>query len=114
MRGVFTDLYEEAAEMLRQVTGWDVDREELEETARRIVTAKKWFNIRAGWNPEEDTLPARFLNESLADDQQAQMSKQEFQQAIEAYNHCRGWSPEGWIDPDQLNEFGIHHQQPAD
>ncbi len=111
LRGVFTDLYEEAAEMLRQVTGWDVDSEELEETARRIITAKKWFNIRAGWKPDEDTLPARFLDESLADDQQAQMSKQHFQQAVEAYNECRGWSPEGWIDPQQLEEFGIDHPQ---
>jgi aldehyde:ferredoxin oxidoreductase len=111
LRGVFTDLYEEAAEMLRKVTGWDVDSEELEETARRIITAKKWFNIRAGWKPDEDTLPARFLDESLADDQQAQMSKQHFQQAVEAYNQCRGWSPEGWIDTQQLEDFGIDHQQ---
>ena len=112
LRGVFGDLYGEAAEMLQQVTGWDVDGKELEETAQRIVTAKKWFNIRAGWKPAEDTLPARFLNESLADDQQAQMSKTDFQQAVRAYNQCRGWSDDGWIQTDQLEQLGIDHQQP--
>ena len=32
------------------------------DTARRIVAAKKLFNIRAGWTPAEDTLPARFFD----------------------------------------------------
>ncbi|MFP6603714.1 MAG: aldehyde ferredoxin oxidoreductase C-terminal domain-containing protein, partial [Pirellulaceae bacterium] len=113
LRGVFGDLYGEAAEMLQQVTGWDVDGKELEETAQRIVTAKKWFNIRAGWKPAEDTLPARFLNESLADDQQAQISKTDFQQAVRAYNQCRGWSDDGWIQTDQLEQLGIDHQPPT-
>ena len=113
LRAVFGDLYGEAAEMLQQVTGWDVDGKELEETAQRIVTAKKWFNIRAGWKPAEDTLPARFLDEPLADDQQAKMSKTDFQQAVRAYNQCRGWSDDGWIQTDQLEQLGIDHQQPT-
>ena len=61
LRGALDDLMAEAAEMLRLVTGWDVTADELCQTARRIVTAKKLFNIRAGWKPEEDTLPARSL-----------------------------------------------------
>ncbi len=57
LRGAIPDLYEEAAAMLAAVTGFDVDRAELERTARRIVTAKKLFNVREGWTREEDTLP---------------------------------------------------------
>jgi len=34
----------EAADMLRHVTGWDVTPEELRETARRIVAAKREVN----------------------------------------------------------------------
>ena len=33
LRGVFTDLYAESAELLRQVTGWDVTADELRLTA---------------------------------------------------------------------------------
>ncbi len=61
LRGVFSDFYAEAAQMLRLVTGWNVTADELRMTARRIVAAKKLFNIRAGWVPGEDTLPARLL-----------------------------------------------------
>ncbi len=38
LRGIFEDFHAEAAEMLRNVTGWDATGEELRETARRIVS----------------------------------------------------------------------------
>src|SRR5205807_4878084 len=66
LRGVFDDFFAESAQLLALVTGWDVTAEELRTTARRIVTAKKLFNIREGWTPAEDTLPRRFLAEGLA------------------------------------------------
>src|SRR5438105_12857617 len=66
LRGVFTDLYAETAALLAPVTGWDVTADELRTVARRIVTAKKLFNVREGWTPAEDTLPKRFLSEGLA------------------------------------------------
>src|SRR3954468_5569419 len=65
LRGVFSDFYGESAEMLRLVTGWDVTADELHDTARRIVAAKKLFNQREGWTPAEDTLPKRILSEGL-------------------------------------------------
>ena len=54
--------------MLHLVTGWDVTADELRETARRIVTAKRQFNLLAGWTPAEDTLPERFLDTPLPND----------------------------------------------
>ena len=46
--------------MLQAVTGWDATADELRETAKRIVAAKRRFNLLAGWTPAEDTLPERF------------------------------------------------------
>ncbi|MEX0642963.1 MAG: aldehyde ferredoxin oxidoreductase family protein [Pirellulales bacterium] len=97
LRGVFSDFYTEAAEMLRLVTGWDVTANELRETAARIVTAKKRFNIRAGWTPAEDTLPDRILREALPEDARAQLSPERLATLVEAYNRARGWTPEGWL-----------------
>src|SRR5688500_19477621 len=57
LRGVFEDFYAEAAVMLRAVTGWDATADELRETAKRIVAAKRRLNLLAGWTPAEDTLP---------------------------------------------------------
>jgi aldehyde:ferredoxin oxidoreductase len=65
LRGVFDDRLAAMAEMLRLVTGWEVTQDELRQTAARIVTAKKWYNIRQGWTPAEDTLPKRFLTEAI-------------------------------------------------
>lgn len=97
LRGIFTDFYAESAEMLHRVTGWDTSAEELRETARRIVAARKQFNIAAGWQPSEDTLPARFLTESPGDDPTASLSAAQLQAAIVAYNRARGWTDEGWL-----------------
>jgi aldehyde:ferredoxin oxidoreductase len=65
LRGVFTEPFDEWAALLAGVTGWDVDGAELRQTARRIVLAKRMFNIREGWTPEDDWLPERLLSEPL-------------------------------------------------
>ncbi|MEX2172391.1 MAG: aldehyde ferredoxin oxidoreductase family protein [Pirellulales bacterium] len=97
LRGVFSDFFAESAEMLHLVTGWDVTADELHATAARIVTAKKRFNIRAGWTPAEDTLPDRILNQPLPEDARAQLSPARLLALVEAYNLERGWTAEGWL-----------------
>lgn len=97
LRGVFSDFFAESAEMLRLVTGWDVSADELRETAARIVTAKKRFNILAGWTPAEDTLPDRMLRQALPEDARAQLSPERLATLVRAYNDARGWTPDGYI-----------------
>ena len=97
LRGVLADFFSESAEMLHLVTGWDVSADELRATARRIVDAKKEFNIRAGWQPEEDTLPDRFLDNPLPNDPSAVLSRERLQELVRAYNLARGWTAEGWL-----------------
>jgi aldehyde:ferredoxin oxidoreductase len=97
LRGVFGEFYAEAAEMLQLVTGWDVSADELRATAARIVTAKKRFNIRAGWTPAEDTLPERILNESLPEDSRARLAPERLAALVQAYNTARGWTSDGYV-----------------
>ena len=97
LRGVFSDLFAEAAEILQLVTGWDVTASELRATAQRIVTSKKRFNILAGWTPAEDTLPDRMLQQALPDDPRSRLSSDRLQSLVKAYNLARGWSEEGWL-----------------
>jgi aldehyde:ferredoxin oxidoreductase len=112
LRGVFTDLFAEGADLLGRVTGWDVSAEELRMTARRIVTAKKLYNIREGWTREEDTLPKRFLSQGLADGASAgaMLPRERLQAMIHAYYDARGWDRNGLMGPElieqlQLSEF---------
>jgi aldehyde:ferredoxin oxidoreductase len=91
LRGVFTDFYGESATMLGAVTGWDVTAEELRETARRIVAAKREFNLRAGWTAAEDTLPDRFLETPLPNDPEASLSRKRLDALVAEYHRQRGW-----------------------
>lgn len=91
LRGVFEDFHAEAAEMLRFVTGWNVSAEELRDTARRIVSAKRQYNRLAGWTPAEDTLPERFLNTPLPSDPAAALSRERLDDLVAEYHRQRGW-----------------------
>jgi aldehyde:ferredoxin oxidoreductase len=109
LRGVFTDLYAEAADMLRRVTGWDVTAAELRTTARRIVAAKKLYNIREGWTSAEDTLPRRFLGEGLAmgAGREAVLPRERLQAMVRAYYAARGWDEEGHVPKALAAELGL-------
>ena len=91
LRGVFEDFHAEAAGMLRIVTGWDVSAAELRDTARRIVSAKRQFNLLAGWTPAEDTLPERFLDTPLPNDPAASLSRERLDGLVAEYHRQRGW-----------------------
>lgn len=91
LRGVFTDFRAEAAGMLQAVTGWDVTADELHDTARRIVATKRQVNLLAGWTPEEDTLPERFLDAPLPNDPAATLTRERLQELVAEYHRQRGW-----------------------
>lgn len=107
LRHALGDLYAEAAQMLRLVCGWEVTPQELGKCSQRIVTARKLFNLHAGWTPEEDTLPARLLECPLPDDPAARLTTHQLQQAKEAYYRARGWTAEGDVPPAQLRLLGL-------
>src|SRR5215475_8836194 len=109
LRGVFTDPFTEWAALLAGVTGWDVTGAELRETARRIVMAKRVYNIREGWQPTDDWLPDRLLNEplSLPSGRVATLSAGRLRAMIDSYYTLRGLDPEGHPDPATVHDLGL-------
>jgi aldehyde:ferredoxin oxidoreductase len=109
LRGVFGDLFTEGARLLSLVTGWDMTADELRDTARRIVTAKKLFNQREGWTSAEDTLPRRFLSERLPDagSQGAELPRERLQAMIAAYYQTRGWDAEGRVPRELVERYQL-------
>ena len=101
LRGVFTDPFGEWAGLLASVTGWDVTGDELRATARRIVLAKRVYNIREGWQPSDDWLPDRLLNEplTLPSGRVATLTADRLRAMIDAYYAKRGLDPDGRPDP---------------
>jgi len=104
LRGVFTDPFTEWAALLSAVTGWDVDGAELRRTARRIVLAKRVFNIREGWQPGDDWLPERLLAEplQLSSGRVAALTPERLRGMIDAYYAARGLDGHGRPDPADL------------
>lgn len=97
LRGVFTEPFAEWAALLGKVTGWDVDADELATTARRIVVAKRLFNLREGWSRDEDWLPERFLSESLQleSGRTATLTRDRLNSMISSYYRGRGLEQTG-------------------
>jgi aldehyde:ferredoxin oxidoreductase len=109
LRGVFTDLFAESADLLARVTGWDVTADELHTLARRIVTAKKLYNVREGWTAGEDTLPKRFLCEGLPDHASAGavLPRERLQEMVAAYYTARGWDQYGCVPEEAAAQLGL-------
>ena len=109
LRGVFTEPFEEWASLLSSVTGWDVDGAELRRTARRIVLAKRVYNIREGWRPADDWLPERLLSEPLrlASGRVAELTPGRLRAMIDAYYAARGLDDQGQPGPAQLADLRL-------
>ena len=107
LRGVFTSPFDEWAALLASVTGWDVTGSELRAVARRIVLAKRVYNIREGWRTEDDWLPDRLLNEplTLPSGRIAALTADRLRAMIDAYYTMRGLDPRGRPDPAALADL---------
>jgi aldehyde:ferredoxin oxidoreductase len=109
LRGVFSDPFTEWAGLLSAVTGWEVSDAELRETARRIVMAKRAYNIREGWQPADDWLPERLLNEplTLPSGRVATLTADRLRAMIGSYYKMRGLDPEGHPGPAAVAGLGL-------
>ena len=104
LRGVFTDPFTEWATLLASVTGWDVDADELHATARRIVLAKRVYNLREGATAADDRLPPRMLDTPLVlgSGRVAALTADRLQTMVDGYYVARGLDPAGCADPADL------------
>jgi aldehyde:ferredoxin oxidoreductase len=115
LRGVFPDFLSESALLLRLVTGWDVTESELRTTAQRIIALKKLYNVREGWSSVEDTLPRRFLTESLGggNGSPALLPGERLKTMIQAYYQARGWTVEGLIPVELAKKLALIDLNPV-
>jgi len=107
LRGVFEEPFPEWAQLLRTVTGWDLDADELRATARRIVRAKRAFNLREGATAADDRLPARMLTTplELGSGRTATLTAARLQTMIAGYYAARGLDADGRIRPADRPEL---------
>ena len=109
LRGVFDDPFAEWAGLLSAVTGWDMTDAELRQAARRIVLAKRLFNLREGWQPADDWLPERLLSEplELASGRVAALTPGRLRALIDGYYAARGLDDQGRPAPEVLTDLHL-------
>ena len=107
LRGVFEDPFTEWARLLALVTGWDLDAAELQATARRIVRAKRAFNLREGATAADDTLPVRMLETplELGSGRTATLTADRLRSMVAGYYEARGLDQDGRVAPADLADL---------
>ncbi len=96
LRGVFSDFWGEASEMVRLVTGESTDIAVL---GSRVCSLRKEFNVRCGWTRADDGLPARLLDGALSPTTLADM--------IGAYYEARCWTKQGRVPPSLASRLKL-------
>ncbi|MFX0025055.1 MAG: aldehyde ferredoxin oxidoreductase family protein [Candidatus Hermodarchaeota archaeon] len=95
-------------QILKIVTGWDTSTWELMKFGERITTMARAFNIREGFNRNDDWLPDRFFEPhttgALAE---KPINPQKFKQAREMYYKMMGWDEDGIPTKMKLEELDI-------
>ncbi len=94
------------ADLISATTGVEIDTTELLKIGERIWNLQKLYNIKRGFGREDDTLPARFLNEPLQEGASTgQVWKRD--ELLDEYYTLRGWNAEGIPSETKLKELGL-------
>jgi len=111
--GVSWPLYgpEQAAAMVKAVTGWDVTLQELLEVGERRVNMMRAFNAREGVARDQDKLPAKFFDRPLkgGPSDGVKVDKAQFEAALQEYYHQCGWDESSGIPKrETLERLGLN------
>jgi len=98
--------------MVSGVTGSDFSTAKLEETADRIATLERIFNIEAGLKSEEDTLPDRFSEEPIVvAGAEKLVSKDTIARLRSDYYKLQNWDANGIPTDKLLKTLNIKSRQ---
>lgn len=99
--------YEQQAELVRAVTGWNCTTWELAKVGERSINLTRVFNLRQGLRVEDDTLPSKLFQVAVGNTPRT-VDPGQLRQAVRTYYAMMGWSPEaGRPLPAKLQELGI-------
>jgi len=106
--------YEYAAEWL-DVLGYDVDQEDVEKVGERTWNMTRLFNVREGFDRDDDYLPERLTvpTEDAGPATGNAIDQDTFETMLEEYYEKRGWTEEGIPTERTLSRLDIDDLAPA-
>ncbi|MDM7274760.1 MAG: aldehyde ferredoxin oxidoreductase family protein [Thermoprotei archaeon] len=87
--------FQNMAELLNIVTGWEYTPEQIVETAERIVTLTRMINNKMGVDRSKDQLPKKFYEPIEFEGKEYKLTGEEVEKALDAYYDIRGWDKNG-------------------
>ncbi|MBM7559410.1 aldehyde ferredoxin oxidoreductase C-terminal domain-containing protein [Marinitoga litoralis] len=97
---------EDYKDLINAALGWDLSAEETLKIGERIWNLERKFNLEAGIDPSQDTLPKRLLNDPVKEGpNKGHVVRLDV--LLPKYYEVRGWSKEGIPTEEKLKELGI-------
>jgi len=99
----------QTVELVRTVTGWDVDIDELMRVGERRLNMLRAYNAREGFGRKDDRLPKKFFKalEGGGPFAGKALDKEEYDRAISLYYEMAEWTEDGVPAPAKLLDLGL-------
>lgn len=96
-------------DVLKAVTGAEINEEELLRTGERINNLKQLFNLREGMTRQDYVLPEKITSVPIPEGESRGhlVTVEEMDKMLEDYFVARGWGPNSVPTREKLNELGI-------
>ncbi|KXB08023.1 hypothetical protein AKJ56_01985 [candidate division MSBL1 archaeon SCGC-AAA382N08] len=95
------------SDFYKSVTGFEINKTELEKIGERIVNVERAFNLREGLTKEDDTLPTRFLKEPMPSGN-AKGQTVDLESMLNRYYNLRDWDENtGFPKAEKFEELGL-------
>ena len=100
--------YDRMVELLKGMTGWNVNLYEMMRVGERMNTLCRALNAREGMSAKDDKLPKRFFQQ-IGDPKPTTdtLDPEEFRAAQQFYYATMGWTPDGIPTRTKLEELGV-------
>ncbi|MHA1729297.1 MAG: aldehyde ferredoxin oxidoreductase C-terminal domain-containing protein, partial [Promethearchaeota archaeon] len=97
---------EEITKAYSVITGLDIDKNKLSIAAERIINLERMYNVRMGYSRKDDTLPNRFLNETMSKGKSAG-STVDLDSLLDDFYSVMGWDGNGIPTKEKLEELEL-------
>ncbi|MBN1533045.1 MAG: aldehyde ferredoxin oxidoreductase family protein [Spirochaetes bacterium] len=97
---------QDQAKSYRLVTGIDADEAMLITAAERIINLERLYNIKLGFTRKDDSLPPRFLYETLPSGESAGQTI-DLESMLDDFYQCMGWDRDGRPTDAKLSELAL-------
>jgi aldehyde:ferredoxin oxidoreductase len=99
--------YQQMAQLIGDVVGWNTSVAEQFRVGERILTAMRWYNVQNGFGAADDRLPDRFYEPRKGGDFQGSLDREQMEAGKKHYYGLMGWGADGVPGEAKLEELGL-------